>query len=56
MTFAKRKKGAKQLRKGILRKMKKLMKKASNHAMNHLKRNSLALARVLRDTLAFMPA
>jgi len=37
MTFAKRKKGAKQLRKGILRQMKKLMKKASNHAMNHLK-------------------
>ena len=36
MTFAKRKKGAKQLRKGILRKMKKLMKRVSKHAMNHL--------------------
>jgi len=37
MTFAKRKKGAKQLRKGILRKMKKLMKRVCKHAMNHLK-------------------
>jgi len=37
MTFAKRKKGAKQLRKGILRKMKKLIKRVSKHAINHLK-------------------
>jgi len=37
MTFAKRKKRAKQLRKGILRKMKKLMKRVCKHAMNHLK-------------------
>jgi len=37
MTFAKRKKGAKKLRKGILRKMKKLMRRVSKHAMNHLK-------------------
>ncbi len=37
MTFAKRKKGAKKLRKGILRKMKKLLKKVSQHAENHLK-------------------
>jgi len=36
MTFAKRKKGAKQLRKGILRKMKKLIKRVSKHAINHL--------------------
>ncbi len=36
MTFAKRKKGAKKLRKGILRQMKRLMRKVSNHAMNHL--------------------
>ena len=36
MTFAKRKKGAKQLRKGILRQMKKLMKRVAKHAMNHL--------------------
>ncbi len=36
MTFAKRKKGSKKLRKGILRKMKKLVKKVNNHAMNHL--------------------
>ncbi len=36
MTFAKRKKGAKKLRKGILRKMKKLMKRVCKHAMNHL--------------------
>ena len=37
MTFAKRKKGAKRLRKGILRKMKKLLKRVSKHAINHLK-------------------
>ena len=37
MTFARRKKGAKQLRKGILRKMKKLVKRVCNHAINHLK-------------------
>jgi len=37
MTFAKRKKGAKKLRKGIVRKMKKLMKRVCRHAMNHLK-------------------
>lgn len=36
MTFAKRKKGSKKLRKGILRKMKKLVKKVNNHALNHL--------------------
>jgi len=36
MTFAKRKKGARKLRKGILRQMKRLMKKISNHAINHL--------------------
>jgi len=36
MTFAKRKKGAKQLRKGVLRKMKKLMNRVCKHAMNHL--------------------
>jgi hypothetical protein len=36
MTFAKRKKGAKKLRKGILRKMKKLMKRVGKQAMNHL--------------------
>lgn len=36
MTFAKRRKGAKRLRKGILRKMKKLVKRVSKHAMNHL--------------------
>ena len=37
MTFAKRKKGARKLRKGILRKMKNLMKRVSKHAINHLK-------------------
>ncbi|MCP4342861.1 MAG: hypothetical protein GY799_29260 [Desulfobulbaceae bacterium] len=37
MTFAKRKKGAKKLRKGVLRKMKKLMKRVAKHAMSHLK-------------------
>ncbi|MHC4756912.1 MAG: hypothetical protein ACYTBP_17450 [Planctomycetota bacterium] len=37
MTFVKRKKDAKQLRKGILRQMKKLMKRVSKHARNHLK-------------------
>jgi hypothetical protein len=37
MTFAKRKKGAKKLRKGILRRMKKLVKCVSQHATNHLK-------------------
>lgn len=37
MTFAKRKKGAKKLRKGILRKMKTLMKKVSQHTESHLK-------------------
>ena len=37
MTFAKRQKGAKRLRKDVLRKMKKLMKRVGKHAMNHLK-------------------
>ena len=37
MTFAKRKKGAKKLRKAVLRKMKKLLKRVSQHAENHLK-------------------
>jgi len=37
MTFAKRQKGAKKLRKAILRKMKKLVKRVCKHAMNHLK-------------------
>jgi len=37
MTFAKRRKGAKQLRKAVLRKMKKLVKRTCNHAMSHLK-------------------
>lgn len=37
MTFAKRKKGAKKLRKAILRKMKNLLKKVVRHAENHLK-------------------
>ena len=36
MTFAKRKKGSKQLRKGILRKMKTLTKRVCRHAINHL--------------------
>ena len=36
MTFAKRKKGAKRLRKAILRKMKKLARCVCDHAMNHL--------------------
>jgi hypothetical protein len=36
MTFAKRKKGAKKLRKGILRRMKKLVKSVGKHAINHL--------------------
>jgi len=37
MTFARRKKGAKKLRKAVLRKMKKLLKRVSQHAQNHLK-------------------
>ncbi len=37
MTFAKRKKGGKKLRKAVLRKMKKLLKRVSQHAQNHLK-------------------
>ena len=37
MTFAKRKKGAKKLRKAVLRKMKRLLKRVSQHAQNHLK-------------------
>jgi len=37
MTFAKRKKGAKKRRKAVLRKMKKLLKRVSQHAQNHLK-------------------
>ena len=37
MTFARRRKGAKKLRKAVLRKMKNLLKKASRHAENHLK-------------------
>jgi len=37
MTFAKRRKGAKKLRKAVLRKMKKLLKRAGKHAENHLK-------------------
>jgi hypothetical protein len=37
MTFAKRRKGAKKLRKGILRKMKRLTRRVCDHAMNHLK-------------------
>jgi len=37
MTFARRKKGAKKLRKAVLRKMKKLLKRVSQHAENHLK-------------------
>ncbi len=37
MTFAKRKQGAKKLRKGVLRKMKKLVKRVCKHAMNHFK-------------------
>ena len=37
MTFAKRRKGAKKLRKAVLRKMKKLLKRVSNHAESHLK-------------------
>ena len=36
MTFAKRKKGAKRLRKAILRQMKKLTRRVCGHAMNHL--------------------
>ena len=35
MTFAKRKKDSKRNRKAILRKMKKLLKKAAKHAMKH---------------------
>ena len=38
MTFAKRRKGSKKLRKAVLRKMKKLLKRVSQHARNHLKR------------------
>ena len=37
MTFARRKKGAKKLRKAVLRKMKKLLKRVNRHAENHLK-------------------
>ena len=37
MTFAKRKKGARKLRKGVLRQMKKLVKRVCKHAMNHFK-------------------
>ena len=37
MTFARRRKGAKKLRKKVLRKMKKLLKRVCNHAENHLK-------------------
>ena len=37
MTFAKRRKGARKLRKGILRQMKKLVKRVCKHAMNHFK-------------------
>jgi len=37
MTFAQRKKEAKKLRKGVFRRMKKLMKIVSGHAMTHLK-------------------
>lgn len=37
MTFAKRRKGAKQLRKAVLRKMKKLVKRVCNHAVSHLR-------------------
>ena len=36
MTFAKRRKGSKKLRKAVLRKMKKLVKRVCNHAMSHL--------------------
>jgi len=36
MTFAKRRKGAKKLRKAVLRKMKKLLKRVSKHAESHL--------------------
>jgi hypothetical protein len=37
MTFARRRKGAKKLRKKVLRKMKKLLKRVSSHAESHLK-------------------
>ena len=37
MTFARRRKGAKRLRKAVLRKMKKLLKRVNNHTENHLK-------------------
>jgi len=37
MTFAGRRKGAKKLRKAVLRKMKNLLKKVSRHAESHLK-------------------
>jgi len=37
MTFARRRKGAKKLRKKILRKMKKLLKRITCHAENHLR-------------------
>jgi len=37
MTFARRRKGAKKLRKKILRKMKKLLKRIACHAENHLR-------------------
>jgi len=37
MTFAKRKKGAKQTRKAVLRQMKQLTQRVCGHAMNHLK-------------------
>ena len=37
MTFAKRRKGAKKLRKKVFRKMKKLLKRVNKHAESHLK-------------------
>ena len=37
MTFSKRRKGSKQIRKAVLRKMKKLVKRVCNHAVSHLK-------------------
>ncbi len=37
MTYVNRKKGAKKLRKAVLRKMKKLIRRVLNHAENHLK-------------------
>ncbi len=38
MTFAKRKKDAKKLRKAVLRKMKRLVKRVLKHAVNHLQK------------------